>query len=257
MVRPFNRLRAMQDNDNTHFGFQSVSIAEKAGRVAKVFSSVASRYDLMNDLMSLGTHRLMKRFAVEMTRARAGQTIVDLAGGTGDLTRGLADRVGNDGTVLLCDINASMLGTGRDRLIDAGYLNNIQYVQADAEQLPFAENSLDAITMAFGIRNVTRKERAFESMCRVLKPGGRAVILEFSKPRDPVLGNAYRAFSRFWPNIGEWVADDRESYQYLVESIEMHPDQDTLAAMMTDQGFVDVQYHNMMNGIVAIHEGRA
>jgi len=247
----------MEEQETTHFGRKTVPIAEKAKHVAGVFHSVASRYDLMNDLMSLGTHRLMKRVAVEKSRARAGQTVLDLAGGTGDLTALLAKRVGSSGKIVLCDINKSMLLEGRDRLIDQGLLGNIEYVQGDAENLPFQDNQFDAITMAFGIRNVTDKSAAFRSMGRALKPGGRAVILEFSKPQHTGLDVAYKAFSRIWPEAGRIIAGDRESYQYLVESIEVHPGQEELKQMMSEAGLRNVRYHNLVDGIVAIHIGEA
>ncbi len=239
----------------THFGFKTVPLAEKASRVAGVFHSVASRYDLMNDLMSLGTHRLIKRFAIEQTAARAGDTILDLACGTGDLSEKLSTIVGSTGHIVLCDINESMLSLGRERLHNHGVAANVSFVQGDAEKLPFNENHFDAITMAFGLRNVTTKENALRAILRTLKPGGRFVVLEFSKPLNPVVENAYRVFSGIWPGVGEIVTGDRASYQYLVESIRMHPPQDELAAMMTDAGFSKVHYHNLLNGIVAIHQG--
>lgn len=242
-------------DDLTDFGYQRVPVAEKARRVAGVFRSVAGKYDLMNDIMSLGTHRLMKRFAIELTAVRPGQQVLDLAGGTGDMAALLSPLVGDEGRVLLCDINYDMMIRGRDRLIGAGMVGNVDYVQADAERLPFGDQSFDAITIAFGIRNVTDKSAALEAMLRVLKPRGRAVILEFSKPRNPVLKTAYRAFSGLWPRIGGAVTGDPDSYRYLIESIDVHPTQEELMAMMEDTGFVHCRYHNLADGIAAIHIG--
>ncbi len=242
-------------SQETHFGFKSVPIAEKAGKVAGVFHSVASRYDLMNDLMSLGSHRLIKRFTIELTRARPGDKIMDLAGGTGDLAEKLSPLVGPQGQVVLCDINESMVSVGRDRLHDKGIVSNVDYVLGDAECLPFPDDYFNAVTMAFGLRNVTRKEAALESILRVLKPGGRLIVLEFSQPTNPGIKNAYNAFSTLWPRVGELITGDRESYQYLVESIRMHPPQEELATMMRDAGFASVKYDNLLNGVVAIHQG--
>jgi demethylmenaquinone methyltransferase / 2-methoxy-6-polyprenyl-1,4-benzoquinol methylase len=246
----------MNDDETTHFGFKSVPIKEKAGKVAEVFHSVAGKYDLMNDVMSLGSHRLMKQFAVELTVARKGHVILDLAGGTGDLTKRLVPLVGDEGHVILCDINQSMLAQGRDRLLDEGIANNVTYLQADAEQLPMPDNTVNSITMAFGLRNVTRKEIALASMLRILKPGGRLVVLEFSQPKNDLLKNAYDKFSGLWPKIGKTLTGDESSYRYLVESIKMHPDQETLKQMMQNAGFVKCEYHNILNGIAAIHVGR-
>lgn len=246
----------MADKKSTHFGFQKVLIAEKAGKVAEVFHSVASKYDLMNDVMSLGSHRLMKQFAVELTSARKGHTILDLAGGTGDLAARLSPMVGDTGQVILCDINESMLFRGRDRMIDQGLVGNIAYLLADAEKLPFPDDYLNAITIAFGLRNVTHKEVALKSMLRTLKPGGRLVILEFSTPQNKVVKSAYNALSGLWPRIGRTLTGNGESYKYLVESIKKHPDQETLKQMMQEVGFVKCEYHNLLNGITAIHVGR-
>lgn len=246
----------MNDDEITHFGFKSVPIKEKAGKVAEVFHSVAGKYDLMNDVMSLGSHRLMKQFAVELTVARKGHVILDLAGGTGDLTKRLVPLVGEEGHVILCDINQSMLAQGRDRLLDDGITNNVTYLQADAEQLPMPDDTVNSITMAFGLRNVTRKEIALASMLRILKPGGRLVVLEFSQPENNFLKNAYDKFSGLWPKIGKTLTGDESSYRYLVESIKMHPDQETLKKMMQEAGFVKCEYHNILNGIAAIHVGR-
>lgn len=240
---------------HTHFGFQKVPISEKARRVAGVFDSVASRYDLMNDLMSLGTHRLMKRIAIEATGARPGHCIMDLAGGTGDLTTRLSRIVGDTGKVVLCDINQSMLQRGRDRLTDQGIVGNVDYVLGDAEHLPFPDDTFNAVTMAFGLRNVTDKDAALRSILQTLKPGGRIVVLEFSTPTNRGIRTAYDAFSKFWPKAGEMIVGDKESYQYLVESIRVHPDQVTLKIMMENAGYENCRFHNLLNGIVAIHTG--
>ncbi|MBL4679940.1 MAG: class I SAM-dependent methyltransferase [Pseudomonadales bacterium] len=246
----------MTDQEKTHFGFQQIHIAEKAGKVAEVFHSVASKYDLMNDVMSLGSHRLMKQFTAELTSARRGHVILDLAGGTGDLSARLSPMVGSEGKIILCDINQSMLAQGRDRLLDQGIMENVCFVQADAEKLPFPDNYVNAITMAFGLRNVTRKDEALKSMLRILKPGGRLVVLEFSTPQNTIVKKAYDTFTRFWPKIGKKLTGDGESYQYLVESIQMHPDQEALKSLMETAGFVKCDYHNLINGIAAIHTGR-
>jgi len=246
----------MTDQEKTHFGFQQIHIAEKAGKVAEVFHSVASKYDLMNDVMSLGSHRLMKQFTAELTSARRGHIILDLAGGTGDLSARLSPMVGSEGKIILCDINQSMLAQGRDRLLDQGIMENVCFVQADAEKLPFPDNYVNAITMAFGLRNVTRKDEALKSMLRILKPGGRLVVLEFSTPQNTIVKKAYDTFTHFWPKIGKQLTGDGESYQYLVESIQMHPDQEALKSLMETAGFVKCEYHNLINGIAAIHTGR-
>ena len=245
----------MSERDETHFGFKTVSVAEKAGRVAGVFHSVASRYDLMNDLMSLGSHRLIKRFTIELTRARPGDKIMDLAGGTGDLTEKLSPLVGKTGQIVLCDINESMLHQGRDRLHNKGIVSNVDFVQGDAEKLPFPDNYFNAVTIAFGLRNVTKKDEALKSILRVLKPGGRLIILEFSQPVNPGIKQAYDAFSTLWHRVGEMITGDKDSYQYLVESIKMHPPQAELASMMVEAGFTAVKYDNLLNGVVAIHQG--
>ncbi len=247
---------AETDKDTTHFGFQEVDRRDKAGLVAGVFDSVAGRYDLMNDLMSAGIHRIWKRFTIELSGVREGNSVLDIAGGTGDLAARFASLVGNDGRVVLADINASMLEVGRDRLLDTGRIANIEFVQADAQSLPFPEDSFDCISIAFGLRNVTDKDAALASMLRVLKPGGRLLILEFSKPRNELLSKAYDAYSfNVLPAIGRVVANDGESYQYLAESIRVHPDQETLKEMMEDAGFVRCEYHDMTGGIVALHRG--
>jgi demethylmenaquinone methyltransferase / 2-methoxy-6-polyprenyl-1,4-benzoquinol methylase len=244
-------------NDNkTHFGYQRVDAAAKAGMVGQVFDSVAAKYDVMNDLMSLGVHRLWKRFTIDQSGVRPGQTVLDIAGGTGDLAAQFSRRVGRDGLVVLADINASMLFTGRDKLLDLGLIENIDYSQANAEALPFADDSFDVITIAFGLRNVTDKEKALRSMNRVLKPGGRLLVLEFSKPVLPLLSKIYDTYSfSALPLMGKLVANDADSYRYLAESIRMHPDQDTLKEMMEDAGFGVVSYHNLTGGIVALHKG--
>ncbi|WP_444920473.1 bifunctional demethylmenaquinone methyltransferase/2-methoxy-6-polyprenyl-1,4-benzoquinol methylase UbiE [Microbulbifer sp. CnH-101-G] len=246
----------MKDRKTTHFGYQEVPVEEKAGRVAEVFHSVAARYDVMNDLMSGGIHRLWKRFTIELSGARPGQKILDIAGGTGDLTARFSRIVGASGQVVLADINESMLRVGRDRLLDRGIAGNVVPVQADAQYLPFPDNTFDCITIAFGLRNVTDKDLALRSMLRVLKPGGRLLVLEFSKPESKLLERVYDHYSfRLLPFMGKLVANDAESYRYLAESIRMHPDQETLKQMMVDAGFVDCEFHNMTGGIVALHRG--
>ena len=243
-------------SDTTHFGFQTVATAEKAGRVRQVFDSVADRYDLMNDLMSGGLHRLWKRFALTRTGLRPGQTALDVAGGTGDITAGLCRQVGRDGRVVLTDINAAMLANGRLRLVDRGIVGTIAYGQADAERLPFAPESFHCVSIAFGLRNVTDKAAALRSMARVLRPGGRLLVLEFSKPALPLLEPVYDAYSfRVLPWLGSGVAGDAASYRYLAESIRMHPDQETLRQMMGDAGLEDCRFHNLSGGIVALHLG--
>ena len=246
----------MEKPETTHFGYQTVAAHEKARKVAGVFDSVAGKYDLMNDLMSLGAHRLWKRFAVSVSGVRAGERVLDLAGGTGDLTRLLLPRVGPKGYVVLSDINASMLGEGRKRLIDEGATGNIAYAQIDAEQLPFADNTFDCITIGFGLRNVTHQDAALAAMYHALKPGGRAIILEFSHPLAPGLKPLYDVYSfAVLPALGKLVTNDAASYRYLAESIRMHPDQETLLQMMEAAGFERCQYFNLAGGIVAVHRG--
>ena len=241
--------------ETTHFGYRKVPVNEKHERVAEVFRSVATRYDIMNDLMSLGTHRLIKRFTIELSGLRQGNRVLDLAGGTGDLSIRFSPIVGKEGHVVLTDINAAMLKIGRDRIVDRGLQSNITVAQSDAECLPFADNCFDCVCIAYGLRNVTRKERALESILRVLKPGGRLLVLEFSKPQNRFISKAYDAFSELWPIAGKAIVGDSESYRYLVESIRVHPDQEALLAMLDEAGFVDTRFHNVLNGISAIHVG--
>jgi demethylmenaquinone methyltransferase/2-methoxy-6-polyprenyl-1,4-benzoquinol methylase len=244
------------DSDKTtHFGYQEVPVSAKSKLVAGVFDSVSKNYDMMNDVMSLGSHRLVKRFATELSAVRPGQVVLDLAGGTGDFSLKFSKLVGAEGTVVLADINDSMLRVGRDRIIDKGASGNIYYSQANAESLPFADNSFDCICIAYGLRNVTDKDAALRSMHGALKPGGRLLILEFSKPTNPLVGKAYDAYSKLWPVAGKLVAGDSESYRYLVESIRMHPDQETLINMMDEAGFDSTKYYNVMGGVCAIHLG--
>jgi len=241
---------------STHFGFRTVDAGEKAGLVRGVFDSVASRYDVMNDLMSLGVHRLWKRFAIELAGVRPGQQVLDLASGTGDLADRFADLVGPGGLVLMTDINAAMLGVGRDRMVDRGHAGNLAYAQVDAEVLPFPDDTFDLVTIAFGLRNVTHKEQALAAMYRVLRPGGRALVLEFSKPLNKPLEKLYDLYSfHILPRMGDLVAKDADSYRYLAESIRMHPDQETLKGMMEQAGFERCDVHNMTGGIVAVHRG--
>jgi len=239
----------------THFGFHDVPVKEKARHVREVFDSVADDYDLMNDLMSFGIHRLWKRFAVNMAGLRPGQRVLDLAGGTGDLTRLIAGRVGKSGHVVLSDINAAMLANGRSQLIDKGITGNVSFVLANAEQLPFPDSHFDLVTIAFGLRNVTDIQRALDSMFHTLRPGGRLLVLEFSKPSS-TLKPAYDFYSfKVLPTLGRLIANDADSYRYLAESIRMHPDQGTLQGMMEQAGFENCDYHNLSGGIVAIHRG--
>lgn len=240
----------------THFGFEQVAYDDKVNKVAGVFHSVASKYDVMNDLMSFGIHRVWKRYTIEMSGVRPGHHVLDLAGGTGDLAAKFARIVGQEGSVTVADINDSMLKVGRERLLDRGIAGNVQYVQANAECLPFPDNHFDAITIAFGLRNVTDKDAALRSMYRVLKPGSPLLVLEFSKPESPLLSKIYDTYSfKLLPFMGKVIADDPDSYRYLAESIRMHPDQETLKGMMSDAGFEKCEYFNLTGGVVALHRG--
>ncbi len=248
-------VRIMQQDSSTDFGYEEIPTSEKQRRVGEVFTSVAQKYDLMNDVMSFGIHRLWKRFTLEMCGLRPGHRVLDLAGGTGDLALKQAGIVGAGGQVILADINADMLQRGRDRVIDSGLVGRIETVQCNAEILPFADNHFDCITMAFGLRNVTDKGAALASMQRVLKPGGRLCVLEFSRPIYEPLERLYDFYSfNLLPRMGQAIANDRASYQYLAESIRRHPDQDTLKQIILEQGgFDEVEVHNLSGGIVALH----
>lgn len=240
-------------SDRTHFGFQEVPEGEKSKRVGEVFRSVASNYDLMNDLMSLGMHRLWKRFAIEMSGVRAGSKVLDVASGSGDLALAFARRAGPTGQVWMTDINAAMLAVGRDKLVDAGFFPPLAL--CDAERLPFPADTFDCVSVAFGLRNMTHKDRALAEMTRVAKPGGRVIVLEFSKPWQP-LTRAYDAYSfNVLPRLGRYIARDEAAYRYLAESIRMHPDQETLKAMMAAAGLGKVEYFNLAAGVVALHRG--
>jgi demethylmenaquinone methyltransferase/2-methoxy-6-polyprenyl-1,4-benzoquinol methylase len=246
----------MSEQSTTHFGYRDVPVAEKEKLVGRVFTSVAGKYDLMNDLMSFGVHRVWKRWFAATSGVRAGDAVLDLAGGTGDIAALLLPRVGNDGYVVLGDINATMLRTGRDRLLDRGLVRNLHYAQLNAEALPFPAASFDAVTIAFGLRNVTAKDAALREMYRVLKPGGRVLILEFSAVQSALLKPLYDFHSfRVLPRLGAWIANDAESYRYLAESIRKHPDQATLKAMLEAAGFAKIDVRNLSAGIVAIHRG--
>ena len=246
----------LMNDKTTHFGFEDVSWEEKQGKVAGVFHSVAQKYDVMNDLMSMGIHRLWKRLTIELSGVRQGQRVLDIAGGTGDLAAKFSRLVGPEGEVILADINDSMLKVGRDRLADRGIAGNIQFVQANAQHLPFPDDHFDCITIAFGLRNVTDKDEALRSMYRVLKPGGQVMVLEFSKPTVKALNPVYDDYSfKILPFMGKLITNDAESYKYLAESIRMHPDQETLKDMMEKAGFNQCQYHNLTAGIVALHRG--
>jgi len=244
----------MSDSDSVHFGYRRVAAGDKARLVAGVFDSVAGKYDLMNDLMSLGVHRLWKRFTLELSGVTAGQRVLDVASGTGDLAAAFAVRVGNTGGVVATDINNAMLSRGRDALIDRGIVGNVDYVLANAESLPFPDQHFDCVSIAFGLRNVTRIPQALATMQRVLKPGGRLLVLEFSKPLAPVRP-LYDVYSKFLPWLGKAVTGDADSYRYLVESIRMHPDQAALKQMIMEAGFGHCDYYNLSGGIVALHRG--
>ena len=247
----------MADPDQAvDFGFEKVAASDKAARVREVFASVAGKYDVMNDLMSLGAHRLWKRFTLSLTGLRPGQRALDVAGGTGDLAAGLLRQVGKSGHVVLSDINPAMLEIGRDRLLDAGIAGNVECIVADAERLPFHDDSFDCLTMGFGLRNVTDKAAALASLHRVLKPGGQLLVLEFSTPVAPGIKPLYDAYSfKVLPFLGRVVAQDAQSYRYLAESIRVHPNQETLLGMLRDAGFAQTRYHNLTGGIVAVHRG--
>ena len=245
-----------KETGTTHFGYRDVAVADKEKLVGRVFTSVASKYDLMNDLMSFGVHRLWKRWFAATSGVRTGDAVLDLAGGTGDIAALLLPQVGDNGCVVVGDINAAMLRTGRDRLLDRGLVRNLDYAQLNAESLPFGDRSFDAVTIAFGLRNVTDKSHALSEMHRVLKPGGRALILEFSTVRSQWLKPLYEFHSfQVLPRLGAFIANDEESYRYLAESIRKHPDQATLKAMMESAGFASVDVRNLSAGIVAIHRG--
>ncbi|HEY2686331.1 MAG TPA: bifunctional demethylmenaquinone methyltransferase/2-methoxy-6-polyprenyl-1,4-benzoquinol methylase UbiE [Steroidobacteraceae bacterium] len=240
----------------TDFGFEQVAWDDKAARVHSVFASVAGKYDIMNDLMSLGAHRLWKQFTLSLTGLKPGQHALDVAGGTGDLAAGMLRQVGKSGRVVLSDINPAMLAIGRDRLLDRGFVGNVECLVADAEKLPFEDHSFDCVTIGFGLRNVTDKAAALASMHRVLKVGGQLLVLEFSKPVAPGLKPLYDSYSfKVLPWLGKMVARDEASYRYLAESIRMHPDQEALLAMLTQAGFTQARYHNLSGGIVAVHRG--
>lgn len=245
----------MAKTETTHFGFKEIPLHEKSAQVSQVFHTVAGQYDLMNDLMSFGLHRFWKQYMLATSPVRPGHQILDVAGGTGDLALGFLKKVGDQGRVFLTDINESMLKCGRDKLIDHGHFNNLFYVQADAESLPFACNSFDGISIGFGLRNVTRQEKALESMYDVIKPGGYLLILEFSRPVLPLFEKLYDAYSfSFLPKLGGWITGSSESYQYLVESIRKHPDQETLKNKILNAGFDHCQYTNLTGGIVCLHK---
>ena len=242
-------------NKNFDFGYERVTEEEKTDKVGAVFDSVSQKYDLMNDLMSLGLHRFWKRFAMMHTGLTEGMSALDVAGGTGDLASNLCQQVGKKGTVVLTDINFNMLINGRSKLLDQGKLNQINLIQSNAESLPFVNDSFDCITIGFGLRNITNKEKALTSIMQVIKPGGRLLILEFSKPNE-LISPFYDFYSfSVLPKLGDWVVNDADSYQYLAESIRMHPDQKKLKEMMETIGFSNCEYFNLTGGIVALHIG--
>lgn len=244
----------MSDLNGVNFGHLQVTATEKTRLVQDVFARVAFRYDTMNDIMSFGTHRLFKRMAVDMTGLAAGQSVLDLAGGTGDLSALLQPVVGEHGKVVLADLNPQMMSVGRDRLYDAG-IAGVQFCRTRAEALPFADNSFHAVTISFGLRNFTSKEIALTEIRRVLRPGGALVVLEFSLPDDPLLGTLYKGYQALWPAFGKWIAGDSAPYQYLVESIERHPRPAALALMIEDAGLTDVKHHALAGGVATIHRG--
>lgn len=246
----------MSQQKTTHFGFEQVNVSDKAKRVADVFHSVAERYDLMNDLMSLGIHRLWKKITVALSYLKPGDSVLDIAAGTGDLSALFSQKVGSRGKVILSDINDSMLNIGRDRMIDKGHSHNTAFVQANGEYLPFKDNTFDCISIGFGLRNITDKSKALHAMYQVLKPGGKLLVLEFSKPTLPGLSTIYDAYSfHLLPKMGELITKDAKSYQYLAESIRMHPGQEDLKNLILEAGFDECQYINMTGGIVALHIG--
>ncbi|WP_077927355.1 bifunctional demethylmenaquinone methyltransferase/2-methoxy-6-polyprenyl-1,4-benzoquinol methylase UbiE [Wohlfahrtiimonas populi] len=246
----------MSDKEQIDFGYQTVDKDKKEEKVAEVFHSVASKYDVMNDVMSFGIHRLWKRTMIELTGARKGQKALDLAGGTGEIAMKVAKRVGDSGHVVLSDINSSMLEEGKKRVINSGFINNISFELINAEEIPFPDNTFDLVTISFGLRNVTDKLKALKEMQRVIKPGGRLVVMEFSKTNNPALTKLYDFYSfSALPFMGKIIANDEESYRYLAESIRMHPDQETMKSMMLEAGFDEVEYKNLTGGIVAIHRG--
>jgi demethylmenaquinone methyltransferase/2-methoxy-6-polyprenyl-1,4-benzoquinol methylase len=243
-------------NKKTHFGYEDVNWNEKQQKVAEVFHSVAPKYDLMNDLMSAGIHRLWKKTTIKRANAKKGDNVLDIAGGTGDLAYKFSKAVGASGHVILSDINESMLSIGKNKLIDKGRIDNLSFIQANAEKLPFIKNTFDVITISFGLRNVTNKDEALKSMYRVAKPGGKLLILEFSKPFIPLLSTIYDKYSfTILPWLGGVLLNDSKSYKYLAESIRKHPEQETLKTMMEESGFHDCSYHNMSGGIVSLHIG--
>jgi demethylmenaquinone methyltransferase/2-methoxy-6-polyprenyl-1,4-benzoquinol methylase len=245
-----------KENKTTDFGFSEVPWEQKQQKVAGVFHSVAAKYDIMNDLMSFGIHRIWKKITISKAGVRKGDRVLDLAGGTGDLAYKFCQQVGDEGKVILSDINSSMLEVGKEKLTNRGCVGNIEYVQANAESLPFPDNYFDCITISFGLRNVTDKAKALASMCRVLKPGGKLLVLEFSKPIVPMLSKIYDEYSfKALPFMGKIITQDAESYKYLAESIRKHPDQETLKQMMFDAGFDNAEYQNLTGGIVALHTG--
>lgn len=244
-----------EQGKTANFGYRKVPFAERQTRVNEVFHSVARRYDVMNDLMSLGSHRLIKRFALELSAVRAGHAVLDLAGGTGDMAMRFSPLVSAYGRVVLADINEDMLRIAGDRIIDRGLAGNIDIVRLNGEELPFADDCFDCVCIAYGLRNITDQPRALASMQRVLKPGGRALILEFSRVNNPLLSRAYDAWSALWPAAGKIVTGDADSYRYLVESIRVHPDQETLLGMIEAAGFEQCRYHNVMDGVCAVHVG--
>ena len=246
--------RRPETDEAVSFGFEKVSPKEKTSRVGGVFSEVADRYDLMNDLMSFGSHRLFKRMMLQMAGVREGHYVLDLAGGTGDMAALFAPTVGAQGRVVLTDLNRSMMQVGRDRLLDQG-ISQVEFCQAPAEQLPFADNSFDCVCISFGIRNFTDKDQSLAEILRVLKPGAPLLVLEFSTPTNPLLETAYRTFQTLWPPVGKLLVGAAQPYQYLVESIRMHPNQKTLKQMFEDSGFVETGFHNLVGGIAAIHRG--